>query len=823
MATDVLDRFLSYVKEKGLELYPAQEEAVLELLDGKNVILNTPTGSGKSLVAFALHFDALAQGRRSYYTSPIKALVNEKFFALCRDFGPEKVGMITGDATVNADAPIIVCTAEILMNEALREGSKARIDDVVMDEFHYYSDRDRGVAWQIPLLALKNTRFLLMSATLGDTSFFEKALTDLNGRATSVVSSNDRPVPLDFNYSEDPLHEAVAKLVRSGRAPIYLVSFTQRECAEEAQNFLSVDLCSKEEKKAISDALVGFKFSSPYGKELQKVLKHGMGIHHAGLLPKYRVLVEKLAQKGLLKIIFGTDTLGVGVNVPIRTVLFTKLCKYDGQKTTLLSVRDFKQISGRAGRKGFDDLGTVVVQAPEHVIENIKNELKAAGDPKKLKKLVKKKPPEKGFLPWTKDTFEKLVNGQPESLISRFKVTHSMLLNVLSRKDEDGCEAMRDLIRRSHETDHAKKQIRKNAFQLFRSLVERKIIELNPLRINVDLQEDFSLNHALSLYLVDTLKLLEPESQDYAMNALSLVESILENPDLILRRQLDALKTIKMQELKEQGMEFDQRIEELEKLEYPKPNREFIYSTFNEFAALHPWVGQENISPKSIAREMYEGFFSFSEYICEYDLQRAEGLLLRYLADVYKAVIQNVPGYSKNDELYEIGVYFSTMIRQIDSSLIEEWEKMRNPSYEVKDSVDAAPEHPHDGDITWDKKAFTIMIRNEVFRFVRCLAQGRFDEAITILGGDPLSIPSEDLLKSKMQIYFEGHDRLLTDQKARSPVYAQVTPDIKLWKVQQTLVDSDGHNDWAIDFSVDIDASRENGTPALTLIQIDPI
>jgi superfamily II RNA helicase len=823
MATDVLDRFLGYVKEKGLELYPAQEEAVLELLDGKNVILNTPTGSGKSLVAFALHFDALAQGRRSYYTSPIKALVNEKFFALCRDFGPEKVGMITGDATVNADAPIIVCTAEILMNEALREGAKARIDDVVMDEFHYYSDRDRGVAWQIPLLSLKTTRFLLMSATLGDTSFFEKTLTDLNGRATAVVSSNDRPVPLDFNYSEDPLHEAVAKLVRSGRAPIYLVSFTQRECAEEAQNFLSVDLCSKEEKKAISDALVGFKFSSPYGKELQKVLKHGMGIHHAGLLPKYRVLVEKLAQKGLLKIIFGTDTLGVGVNVPIRTVLFTKLCKYDGQKTTLLSVRDFKQISGRAGRKGFDDLGTVVVQAPEHVIENIKNELKAAGDPKKLKKLVKKKPPEKGFLPWTQDTFKKLVDGQPESLISRFKVTHSMLLNVLSRKDEDGCEAMRDLIRRSHETDHAKKNIRKNAFQLFRSLVERKIIELNPLRINVDLQEDFSLNHALSLYLVDTLKLLETESPDYAMNALSLVESILENPDLILRRQLDALKTIKMQELKEQGMEFDQRIEELEKLEYPKPNREFIYSTFNEFAAMHPWVGQENIHPKSIAREMYEGFFSFSEYVREYDLQRAEGLLLRYLADVYKAVVQNVPGYSKNDELYEIGVYFSTMIRQIDSSLIEEWEKMRNPSYEVKDAVEAAPEHPHDGDVTWDKKAFTIMIRNEVFRFVKCLAQGRYEEAVAILGGDPLSIPSEDLLKSKMQAYFEGHDRLLTDQKARSPVYAQVTPDIKVWMVQQTLVDSDGHNDWVIDFSVDIEASREAAAPVLTLVQIAAI
>ena len=729
ISTDlILDRFLDFTKEKGVDLYPAQEEAILELLAGKNVILNTPTGSGKSLVAQALQFDALAQGRRSYYTSPIKALVNEKFFSLCRDFGPDLVGMITGDATVNSEAPIIVCTAEILMNDALREGSKARIDDVILDEFHYYSDRERGVAWQVPLLALPQTRFLLMSATLGDTTLFEKSLTALNGKETVVVRSTVRPVPLDFQYSENPLQEEVSKLIRSGRAPIYLVNFTQRECAEEAQNFLSVDLCTKEEKKAIADALIGFKFTSPYGKDLQRILRHGMGIHHAGLLPKYRVLVEKLAQKGLLKIIFGTDTLGVGVNVPIRTVLLTKLCKFDGQKTSILSVRDFQQISGRAGRKGFDDLGTVVVQAPEHVIENIRNEQKAAGDPKKLKKLVKRKPPEQGFVPWNQDTFQKLVNGQPEVLVSRFKVTHAMLLHVLSRseseKEDDGCTAMRKLIRASHEADRSKIQLRKTAFQLFRSLVERKIIELNPLRINVDLQEDFSLNHALSLYLIDTLKLLDPEDPNYAMNALTLVESILENPDLILRKQLDALKTIRMRELKEEGVDFDQRIEELEKLEYPKPNRDFIYSTFNEFAAKHPWVGQENIRPKSIAREMFEGFFSFGEYIREYDLQRAEGLLLRYLADVYKAIVQNIPGYQRSDELYEVSVYFSTMIRQIDSSLIDEWEKMRNPEFIAEAAHGETEEeisNKHREDITWDKRAFNIMVRNEIFRVVKAL------------------------------------------------------------------------------------------------------
>jgi superfamily II RNA helicase len=627
------------------------------------------------------------------------------------------------------------------------------------------------------------------------------------------------------------LHEEVSKLIHAGRAPIYLVSFTQRECAEEAQNFLSIDLCTKEEKKAIAEALAGFKFSSPYGKELQKFLRHGMGIHHAGLLPKYRVLIEKLAQKGLLKIIFGTDTLGVGVNVPIRTVLLTKLCKFDGQKTSILSVRDFQQICGRAGRKGFDDLGTVVIQAPEHVIENIRNEKKATGDPKKLKKLVKKKPPEKGFVPWNKETFQKLVDGKPEALVSRFKVTHSMLLNVLGRPDEDGCEAMRSLIRECHEPENSKQRLRKTAFQLFRSLVERKIIELDPLRVNVDLQEDFSLNHALSLYLVDTVKVLDPLDATYAMNVLTLVESILENPDLILRKQLDALKTIKMRELKEQGMEFDERLEELEKLEYPKPNREFIYDTFNRFAAAHPWIGQENIRPKSIAREMFEGFFSFAEYVREYDLQRAEGLLLRYLADVYKALVQNVPGYAKDDELYAVSVYFSSMIRQIDSSLIDEWERMRDPSYASRKiemesgagSSDVGRLSVPD-DVTADRKAFTIWVRNEVFRVVKALAAGDFEAMADLLERDE-SFPSEQGIEVALQAYRDaGHARISTDQKARGPGHFRIEQeDGDVWRVQQTLVDPDELNDWAIDLAVDLARSRTTGKPVLKFIQMAPL
>lgn len=800
--SNALDSFLEYTFEKSIELYPAQEEAILELYSGKNVILNTPTGSGKSLVAQALHFHSLVSKRRSIYTCPIKALVNEKFLALCQDFGADQVGMITGDATVNPDAPIICCTAEILSNFALRLGEHTPYADIIMDEFHYYSDRSRGIAWQIPLLALPQSRFLLMSATLGDTTFFEKALTDLNSLPTVVVRSNQRPVPLDFEYSERPLHAKIASLIEQGKSPIYLVNFTQRECAEEAQNLLSTDFCSKEEKKKIADELHEVNFKSPYGKEIQKLLKHGVGLHHAGLLPRYRVLVEKLAQKGLLKIICGTDTLGVGVNVPIRTVLMTKLCKFDGEKTSILTVRDFQQIAGRAGRKGFDDQGTVVVQAPEHVIENLIMDQKAAADPKKAKNKVKKKPPEKGYIAWNKDTLTRLVEGQPEPLVSRFQVTHAMILNVLSREGTKNCDALRDLIRRSHESPTQKKRHRKLAFQLFRSLYERHIIELNPLRIHVDLQQDFSLNQTLSLFLIDTLALLNPEDEGYALDVLTLVESILEDPDLILRRQVDRLKTERMIELKASGMEYDQRIEELEKIEYPKPNRDFIYDTFNEFSRVHPWIGQENIRPKSIAREMYETFQSFHDYIREYDLERAEGLLLRYLSEVYKVLVQTVPDQGKTEEVHALIEYFASMLREIDSSLVEEWEKLRNPELarqKMLASNQEADQKAAERALELARKKQTaIAIRNEVYRGIRLLINRDYVAAAEFFAPDAIESTAK-LFEEKMTNYYADHSALLLDQKARSAHFTKLTPlDENLYRVEQTLCDPDDHNDWIL-------------------------
>lgn len=827
----LLGRFLEYVEGRQLRLYPAQETAILELFDEKNVILNTPTGSGKSLVATALHLQSLARGRRSIYTCPIKALVNEKWLALCREFGPEKVGLSTGDATVNRAAPILCCTAEILANIALREGASAAVHDVVMDEFHYYADRERGVAWQVPLLALPNARFLLMSATLGETTFFEEELTRLNGRETVTVASKDRPVPLEFSYTETPLAQTLEALVTGGKAPVYVVHFTQADAAQSAQDFMSTNVCTREEKTAIAHALEGFKFGSPYGPEIKKWLRHGIGLHHAGLLPKYRVLVEQLAQRGLLKVICGTDTLGVGINVPIRTVLFTQLCKFSGQKTGILSARDFHQISGRAGRKGFDDVGWVVAQAPAHVIENQQLEQKQAAGGKKF---VKRKPPERNFVNWDKQTFARLIASPPERLTSQFQVTHGMLLNVLSRQG-DGCRAMQELIARCHEPPKAKKALTRRAWQLFRALVERGIVEFIPqtpegakVRVNVALQEDFSMNQTLSLYVHDTLPLMDPQAPDYALVVLTLVESILEDPDLILRRQLDKVKDRAIAEMKLQGIEYNQRMEELEKLEYPKPNRDFIYSTFNAFAARHPWVGQENIRPKSIAREMFEEFRSFADYIKLYELQRAEGLLLRHLSSVFKALAQTVPDAAKNDAMGEMELYLATMLRQIDSSLLEEWEKMRDPNYQPRgEQAEVRPPGADEAaaDITRDRKAFTAAIRNRIFTFLRALVSGDFETALASVDAQSSAedgLWTSERLHQALEAYHAEHEHLRLDPEARNVrhTYFTASHDQRHWRVQQMLIDPEEANDWVAEFDVDLPASRAAGEPAMKLLRL---
>ena len=829
----LLEHFLEYAIAKGIDLYPAQEEAILELFAGKHVILNTPTGSGKSLVAAALHFLSASKGRQSVYTCPIKALVNEKFLALCRDFGPDNVGMMTGDASVNRGAPILCCTAEILSNIALRDGPEAKVHDVIMDEFHYYSDDERGVAWQAPLLTLPHARFLLISATLGETRFFERELERVTGNDAVTVSSTERPVPLEFTYAEDPLTETLDSLKSADRFPVYIVHFTQRSASETAQSLMSMNVCSKAEKAAISEALEGVAFNSPFGKDIKKFLRSGIGLHHAGLLPKYRVLVEKLAQQGHLKLICGTDTLGVGVNVPIRTVLFTQLCKFGGTKTATLTARDFHQISGRAGRKGFDDRGYVIAMAPEHVIDNKRLEAKAANDPKKKKKLVKRKPPERGFVHWDEQTYTRLQSAPAEPLISSFKVSHGMLLNVLGRSG-DGCAAMRALINECHNTDHSKAAMRKEAFQLFRALVDRSIIEIRPkgtlpkLRVNVELQDDFSLNQVLALYCIDTLGLLDTTAPDYVLKLLTLVESILENPDAILRKQLDKVKGDAVAEMKAAGIEYEERMEKLDTLEYPKPESEFIYETFNRFAHEHPWVGTENIKPKSIAREMFERYSSFADYVKTYGLMRTEGLLLRHLTNVYRVLVNTVPPDFKTEPVSEVITYIEQLLRMTDSSLLDEWETLRDPDYRpaIKDDAPAKPSGLID--ITRDRTAFTRLVRNEVFSFLRSLANKQYkqlDERYNLDRLFPDAKWKYTALEEAMVAYYTTHDWIRLDPAARSTAHTRIkeSEDRATWIIEQTLVDPEELNDLQLSFELSITSAQASGSIALIPVAIEAI
>ncbi|QYM80650.1 DUF3516 domain-containing protein [Horticoccus luteus] len=830
----VMDRFLGYAAAKGLELYPEQEEAILELFAGHNVILATPTGSGKSLVAAALHFKALCAGERSVYTCPIKALVNEKFLALCRDFGPENVGMMTGDASVNPTAPVLCCTAEILANIALHRGDRSDVRVVIMDEFHYYADAERGYAWQVPLLTMPHVQFLLMSATLGTTDFFERELTRVTGQPTVTVKSDRRPVPLEFEYSETPLAERVAELLATNRAPIYLVYFTQRAASEAAQDLMSLAVSTREEKAALASELERVKFNSPYGKEVKRWLRHGIGVHHAGLLPRYRVLVESLAQKGLLKLICGTDTLGVGINVPIRTVVFTQLWKYDGQKAAVLSVRDFRQIAGRAGRRGFDDKGYVIVQAPEHVIANKRAEEKAAGDPKKMKKLVKQRAPE-GAVGWDARTLERLLTAPAENLTSRFNLTHGMLLLMLSR-ETDGCRALQRLVADSHETAARKGQLRRRGWQLFRGLVERKIVAVIPrevragaegadvrkVRVNVELQDDFSLHQTLSLYLLDTLPLLERESPEYAFDVLTLCESIVEDPEQILRRQVDKLRGEKIEELKAAGVPYEERMEKLEEVEYPKPRREFIYDTFNAFAAAHPWVEGENIRPKSIAREMFERYMSFADYVRAYGLERMEGLLLRHLSQVWKVLAQTVPVAAKTEAVVEMEEYFRELIRGVDSSLLEEWERLRNPAFVAAETADK-PARPASYDVTRDAKEFRRLVRVAVLGFLQDVA-ARDWEAASGRMADGESERWERMGEAEREVelkraarrveealapYFEARGRFRLDPAGRAAANTHWDEaEGAEWRVAQVLVDVEEANDWEARFTVDLAASR---------------
>jgi superfamily II RNA helicase len=825
----VYDAFTRWVSDLGLELYDHQDESLVAVVSGQNLVLATPTGSGKSLVATGAHFAALTSGRTSYYTAPIKALVSEKFFALCGVFGPERVGMLTGDASVNPTAPIICCTAEVLANIALRRGPAAPVGLVIMDEFHFYADPERGWAWQVPLIELPQAQFLLMSATLGPVDRFVTDMTRRTGRETAVVTDAARPVPLVFTWSTTSLTETVEELVAAQQVPAYVVHFTQAAAVEHATSLRSARLLDRSGRDRVAEAIGDFRFGAGFGRTLSGLVRAGIGVHHAGMLPRYRRLVEQLAQRGLLKVICGTDTLGVGINVPIRTVLFTGLAKYDGARHRILRSREFLQIAGRAGRAGFDTVGYVVVQAPEHVIENEKTLAKAGDDPKKRRKVQRKKPPE-GAVVWTEQTFDKLVAGAPEPLRSQMSVDNSMLVNVLSR-EEDAFPVMRRLIEDSDEERRSQLRLARRGLRLTRSLLRSGILtrleepDAHGRRyvLTVDLPEDFALNQPLSPFALAALDLLDPEDPDHVLDVVSVVESVLEGPRQVLQAQQFEARGEAVRQMKAEGIEYDERMELLEEVTWPRPLADLLEPAYATYRETHPWLPEDALQPKSVVRTMYEQGMTFTDFVGRYRLPRSEGLVLRYLTDAYRTLRQTVPDWHRSPELTDLVEWLGATVRHTDSSLLDEWEALSNPDHVVQ--LHEAP--PPLVSLAQQERVLRVMVRNAMFRRVQLIARDDVAALVALDDADleraPLAVdeaqpPGRAGWDTALDAYYAEHDAVGTGPDAHGPDLLSIEVAGRSWRVRQTLDDPEGHHDWVVEAVLDLDATDGLGEPALHVL-----
>lgn len=808
---EALGLFMEWVEARGLELWDHQEEALLSLAMGNHVILGTPTGSGKSLVALGMCFIALCADYTSYYTAPIKALVSEKFFDLVDVFGRENVGMITGDVAINADAPIICCTAEILANQALREGEGTGVAWVAMDEFHYYGDPDRGWAWQVPLLTMPYTKFLLMSATLGDVTSIAESLQERTKCDVDLVLDAPRPVPLSYEFVETPLEATVELALRNGDAPLYIVHFAQDAALKSAQALASYGVSTREQRDAVKEACKGTRFSTTFGKTLQRLLQTGVGVHHAGMLPRYRLLVEKLAQQGLLPVICGTDTLGVGINVPIHTVLLTALAKYDGRRQRRLNAREFHQIAGRAGRAGFDTEGVVLAQATEYDVEKARALAKAGGDPKKARKIHIKKPPE-GFVGWNKATFDRLREADPEPLRPRLKITHSMVLAEVTQGG-DAWQRVHDLVNDSAQTDEQKEALNVRADEIFATLMDAGVVvreEAPDGTVNydttVDVPDDFALDQPLSPFFLAAVELLDRESDTYAYDVISLAESTLEDPYQILRAQEKMARNEAMAQMKADGVDYEERVERLQEVTYPKPLEELIHAAFAQYCEKVPWANDFDPRPKSVLRDMLETASDFKGYVQRCNIARAEGILLRYLSEAYRALSRTLPPDARDERLEEVIAWLGLVVRSVDSSLVDEWARAGQLDEDAGAPPMAADEVVH------DRRAVTLLVRNALFARVRLAAHEDW-RALGELDQDWGWGAAR--WRSVLDAYYEEHEEILLDADARSVAYFEVDEaderTERVWHVRQMFHDPEGYRDFGIAADLVLDDTQEAG------------
>ena len=814
----VLDAFASWAAGGGRPLYPHQEEAALALAAGEHVVLATPTGSGKSLVAVAGILLARNAGVRSVWTAPIKALVAEKFFDLVDLLGADSVGLATGDAAINVDAPVLVCTAEVLANHALAIGAASEFGFACLDEFHYYAERDRGWAWQVPLLELTGCQFLLASATLGDMAAITTDLHDRSGRDVTEVTSVERPTPLHFEWRMTPVAESVLEAVREGLSPVYVVHANQASAIERAQGLVSLQVTTRAQREAIASALKTERLGRGFGDTLDRLVRNGVGVHHAGMLPRHRRLVERLAGEGLLPVICGTDTLGVGVNIPIRTVLMTALTKFDGSRVRQFTAREFHQLAGRAGRPGFDPDGHVWVQAPDHVIENAKALSRAGDDPKARRKATKAKPPE-GFVHYDEAAMQRIVAARPEPLTSRFRVTPDLVATVLSR--HDGVAALKHLLRTNHDAPARRREHRARAFAVYRSLEAAGVaaryrdaqgrcagVRVGSLVAGDEERALLRFSAPLMPFAIEVLATFDRDDPTYLLDVISVVESVLDDPRQILHAQQHAAKAAEVARLKAEGVPYEERMERLDAVTWPRPLAELLDTCFEVYRGRHPWVA-EAPSPKSVLREMLESGDTFATFVRRYRLERSEGLVLRYLTDAWRTLDRSLPGDAYTDALEDVVEWLGALLRATDATLLDEWTRLAG--LPVHDHL--APE-AHALVPAGPPPAWRTAVRTAAFGWVELLAR----RAHAVLA--ERSGWSVEQLDTAMADYWVEYDTIGVDADARSAAQFTLAEAPDRWTIVQRLVDPAGDGEWRFVATVDLEAAQLDGAPNLVLEQL---
>ena len=688
-----------------------------------------------------------------------------------------------------------------------------------------------------------------------------ETLTRTTRRDLELIADAPRPVPLSYEYVKTALEGTVELALRQGDSPLYIVHFSQDAALQSARALASYGVASKEQREAIKEAIKGGRFTTAFGKTLKHLISSGVGLHHAGMLPRYRLLVEKLAQQGLLPVICGTDTLGVGINVPIHTVLLTGLTKFDGRKQRRLRSREFHQIAGRAGRSWLRHRGRRNRGGPGVRDREPQGGAQGHGRPQKDEEAQEEAPArglchlERGHL----HAFDRQRARNPQAAPAHHPFHGAGGGRARRRRMDARARAHRRLAANAR----GKAKLKARAAEIFATLIDAGVVvreaegadasdtaqtkttpftapaegasvisltedpadldgqreadgqtddavpvQAHPLDgpasyyLTVDLPEDFALDQPLSPFLLAALELLDPECPSYTLDLISMVEATLEDPKQILRAQERRARDAAMNAMKAEGVDFEERLDRLQDITYPKPLEELLDVAFAKYCAQVPWANDYELSPKSVLRDMLETGCDFKSYIAQYKIARCEGILLRYLTEAYRSLDRTVPVERRTEELDDIVSWLGLVVRSVDSSLVDEWASAGT-------APGAAPLKRADV-VVQDRRGMTLMVRNALFQRVRLAAQ---DKAAELGALDEEWGYGEFRWNRVLDAFYRTHDELLVDADARSSAFLTIDDGDELtdhvWHVHQVFHDSEGDHDFGIMADVDLDATQD--------------